>query len=54
MSFYKDQIDYLGFIVNKIRLAPQLDKVVAIECMATPQSKCNIRLFLAWLSIIED
>ena len=42
MSFFRDWIDYLGFIVSKDRLAPQPDKVAAIEHMASPQSKKDI------------
>ena len=41
-NFFKDQIDYLGFIVSKDGLAPQTDKVAAIEHMTSPQSKRDI------------
>ena len=44
--FFKDWIDYLGFIVSKDGLAPQPDKVAAIEYMTSPQSKQDIQVFL--------
>ena len=46
MSFFKDPIDCLGFIVSKDGLAPQPDKVAAIEHMTSLQSKQDIQVFL--------
>ena len=44
--FFKDRIDYLGFIVSKDGLLPQPDKILAIEHMSTPANKRDIQVFL--------
>ena len=44
--FFKDRIDYLGFIVSKDGLLPQPDKISAIEHMSTPANKRDIQVFL--------
>ena len=44
--FFKDRIDYLGFIVSKDGLLPQPDKIPAIEHMSTPANKRDIQVFL--------
>ena len=56
--FFKDQIDYLGFIFSKDELAPQQDKVDTIEHMTSPQSKCDIQVFIGmvgyyWQFIVD-
>ena len=40
--FFKDRIDYLGFIVSKDGLMPQPEKISAFECMTTPANKRDI------------
>ena len=44
--FFKDCIDYLGFIVSKDGLLPQPDKISAIEHLSTPANKRDIQVFL--------
>ena len=50
-QFFKEQLDYLGFVVDKDRLHPQIDKVKAIKQMSTPTTERDIQAFFryGWL-----
>ena len=47
--FFKKQIDYLGFIVNKKGLQPQPSKIEAIVKMQRPSNKRDIHVFLGMI-----
>ena len=48
-SFFKEQIDYLGFIINKMGLQPQPSKIEAITKMQRPTNKRDIQVFLGMI-----
>lgn len=44
-SFFKDQLDYLGYLIDKDRLRPLLNKVSAIVNMKILNKKKDIHFF---------
>ena len=48
-TFFKEQIDYLGFIVNKKGLQPQPSKIESIVKMQRPSNKRDIQVFLGMI-----
>ena len=48
-SFFKEQIDYLGFIINKTGLQPQPSKIEAITKTQRPTNKRDIQVFLGMI-----
>ena len=45
-QFFKEQLNYLGFVVDKNILKPQMSKVEALYKLAIPKSQLDIQLFL--------
>lgn len=45
-TFFKEQLDYLEFLIDKNGLHPQPNKVSAIENMKIPEDKKDIQVFL--------
>ena len=48
-SFFKEQIEYLGYIVSKEGLKPQPWKVEAVKKMSIPKNKKDIQVFLGMM-----
>lgn len=44
--FFKDQLEYLGFVIDKKGLRPQPAKIEALERMQVPTNKRDIQVFL--------
>ena len=48
-SFFKEQIEYLGYTVSKEGLKPQPCKVEAVKKMSIPKNRKNIQVFIGMM-----
>ena len=48
-DFFKEQLDYLGFVVDTHGLRPQPAKIEAIEKMKVPTNKRDVQVFLGMI-----
>lgn len=51
--FFKSQVDYLRFVIDKNGLCPQDPKVEAINKMSTPANKRDVQVFLGMIGYYQ-
>ena len=49
MSFFKENIEFLGFVISKNGIKPVPSKIEAIEKMKSPESMQDIQIFLGMI-----
>ena len=49
MSFFIENIEFLGFVISKNGIKPVLSKIEAIEKMKSPESMRDIQIFLGMI-----
>ena len=53
-SFCKDELEYLGYLINREGVRPTLKKVEAITQIATPKTKKQVRSFIGMVNYYRD
>ena len=48
--FFKEQLEYLGFVVSSKGILPQEDKITAITKMPYPNNKRDVQVFLGMVN----
>ena len=52
--FGKEQLEYLGFEINCSGIHPQAAKIEAIQALASPKNKCQLRRFIGMVNYYCD
>ena len=53
-SFCKNELEYLGYLINKEGVRPTMKKVEAIKNIATPKTRKQLRGFIGMVNYYRD